>query len=98
MGRIARALWAGLKASARNNIDFSAMTQKQQIMWFLKHNGSMTPMDAWDFFGNTHLSQRIGEMEKDDDKLNIGRKMVKGRNKFGKKCEYMTYTLKARKK
>ena len=40
-------------------------TQAQQVLWYMKHRGMITSMDAIREFGCTRLAARIADLRKD---------------------------------
>ena len=68
------------------------MTQKEQILQYIKDFGSITPMDAFYDLGITKLATRISEMRnKDGIEFNI--EIVRYRNKYNKPSHYARYSL-----
>lgn len=43
------------------------MTQSDSILEYLKQGGSLTPADAYKMFGCLSLSQRFGELSRDEE-------------------------------
>ena len=67
------------------------MTQKEQILLYLKNFGSITPMQAFADLGITKLATRVSEMRRDGIKFNI--ETVHGKNRFEKQIHYARYSL-----
>lgn len=67
------------------------MTQREQILQYIKDFGSITPMDAFWDLGITKLATRISEMRRDGIEFTIV--MEKGRNKYNKPVRYARYSL-----
>ena len=65
------------------------VSQKDEIIWFIKHNGSITRAQA----ASRHifeLSSRIGELEHDGWTFN--RSVLKGRNAYGRAWRCTEYS------
>ena len=67
------------------------MTQREEILDYIRKHGSITPMDAFPL-GITKLATRVSEMRRDGIEFDI--KIVKGKNKNGKPMRYAEYRLK----
>lgn len=67
------------------------MSQKEQILLYIKTFGSISPMDAFADLGITKLATRVSEMRRDGIKFNI--EMVNGFNRFEKPIRYARYSL-----
>lgn len=68
------------------------MTQKEEILQYLKDHGSITPMDAFYDLGITKLATRISEMRREGIEFDI--KMEKHRNKYNTRTvRYARYSL-----
>ena len=67
------------------------MTQREQILDYIKEFGSITPMEAFSDLGITKLATRISEMRRDGMKFNI--ETVKRKNRYGKPVHYARYSL-----
>ena len=67
-----------------------SMTQKQAIVAYLRANGSMTPMDAFDKLHITKLATRVSELRRDG--VEITGQMEHGKTSYGE-CNYMRYRL-----
>lgn len=68
------------------------MTQKEQIIDYLKRFETITPMQAYGDLGITKLSTRISEMRRDGIEFKI--ETVKSKNRFGKPTHFARYSLK----
>ena len=66
------------------------MTQREQILLYIKTYGSITPMEAFEL-GITKLATRVSEMRRDGIEFNI--EMVTGLNRFEKPIRYARYSL-----
>ena len=65
--------------------------QKEEVLQFLKNNGTMTPWTAWEYLGITKLATRISELRSDG--VAIGSEMVEVRARNGKKTTVCRYWL-----
>ena len=68
------------------------MSQHQMILDFVRQNGSITPMDAFNHLFITKLSTRIGEMERSG--ILFDHTWESHTNRYGQTKHYMRYTLK----
>jgi hypothetical protein len=68
------------------------MTQKEQILDYLKRFETITPMQAFGDLGITKLATRISEMRRDGIEFKI--ETVKSKNRLGKPTHYARYSLK----
>ena len=68
-----------------------AMTQKQEILEYIRKHGSITPMDAFPL-GITKLATRVSEMRSAGIEFDI--EIIKDKNKNGKPIRYAKYRLK----
>lgn len=66
------------------------MTQREQILLYIKTYGSITPMDAFEL-GITKLATRVSEMRRDGIEFNI--EMETGLNRLKKPMRYARYSL-----
>lgn len=66
------------------------MTQREQILLYIKTYGSITPMEAF-ALGITKLATRISEMRRDGIEFKI--ETVKSLNRFDKPVRYARYSL-----
>lgn len=69
------------------------MTQKERILRHLKDYGSITPMEAMQEYGIMRLASRINDLRRDG--VMIERTMVSGKNRYGEKTSYASYSLAA---
>ena len=69
----------------------SIPTQNDQILWFMKHRGMITPLDAINEFGCMRLSARISDLTKKG--YAIIHTPVTVKNRYGKKIKVMGYSL-----
>ena len=67
------------------------MTQREQILEYIKQFGSVTPMQAFADLGITKLATRISEMKRDG--VRIHTESVKVKNRFGKNVTFAVYSL-----
>ena len=67
------------------------MTQKDEIERYIREHGSITPMDAFNDLGITKLATRVSEMKRDGIRI-IG-ELEKGKNRNGKKVQFMRYRM-----
>lgn len=67
------------------------MTQKEQILQYIKDFGSITPMEAYSDLLITKLATRVSEMRKDGTTFKI--ETVYGKNRYGKSTHYARYSL-----
>lgn len=68
------------------------MTQKEQVMNYLRNNKEMTPNDAIYNFGITKLATIVSSLIFKDGET-IYKQYRTGTNRFGKITHYMTYSL-----
>lgn len=68
------------------------MTQKEQILDYLKRFKTITPMEAFADLGITKLATRVSEMRREGIEFNI--ETEKRKNRFGKPIWYAKYSLK----
>ena len=68
------------------------MTQREQILQYIKDFGSITPMEAFYDLGITKLSTRVGEMRRKDG-VRFKIETVYGKNRYGKSTHYARYSL-----
>lgn len=69
-----------------------AMTQKEEILQYIKDHGSITPMDAFYDLGITKLATRVSEMRKEGIEFEIV--IEKRRNKYNTRTvSYARYSL-----
>ena len=67
------------------------MTQNERILQHLKEFGSITSLEAMNWYGCYRLASRIADLKKDG--VNIERRMVKGKNKYGEPVRFAEYRL-----
>ena len=67
------------------------MTQREQILEYIKQFGSVTPMQAFADLGITKLATRISEMKRSG--IRIHTESVKVKNRFGKNVTFAVYSL-----
>ena len=67
------------------------MTQREQILEYIKAFGSITPMQAFSDLGVTKLATRISEMRKKGMEFKI--EQVTGKNRYGKSVRYAWYSF-----
>ena len=67
------------------------MTQREEIIAYIKEFGSITPMEAFYELGITKLATRVSEMRKNGVAFKI--ETVKHKGKRGKIVRYARYSL-----
>ena len=67
------------------------MTQCERILRHLEDYGSLTQLEAVQEYGILRLSARIWDLRKAGHE--IRQEMVTGRNRYGEKTVYASYTL-----
>lgn len=68
------------------------MTQREEILQYIKEHGSITPMDDFYDLGITKLATRISEMRKDGITFKI--ETVKYKNKYNTRTvRFARYSL-----
>lgn len=67
-------------------------TQYDDILRFINEVGSITPMEAFSELGITKLSTRISEMRSRRG-IEFEKRYVQGKNRYGRKIQYMRYSL-----
>ena len=67
------------------------MTQREQILDYIKEFGSITPMEAFSDLGITKLATRISEMRRDGMQFKI--ETVSTKNRYGKSVTYAKYSF-----
>ena len=65
------------------------ITQRDLIYRYIKDFGSITPLQAFADLGITKLATRVSEMRRDG--IAIQGEWQEGRNRYGKKTQYMKY-------
>ena len=68
------------------------MTQKEQILDYLKRFKTITPMEAFADLGITKLATRVSEMRREGVEFNI--EIINSKNRYGKPTRYAKYSLK----
>lgn len=66
-------------------------SQTEDVLRYMKEEGSITCMDAFREFGATRLSAIIFSLRKRGYKIDT--EMIMGRNRYGRRMEYGKYTL-----
>lgn len=71
------------------------MTQKEQIIEYMRIYGSITPMQAFIDLGCTKLATRISEINSDDKygDIYIRKETVRAINRDGRPVHFMRYSL-----
>lgn len=72
-------------------INIEKRTQKQDIIDYLRCNGSITRMEAFDRLGVCELSSRIGELEREGYRFN--REWLDGEATNGRKWRVVQYSM-----
>jgi hypothetical protein len=67
------------------------MGQNEQILDYLRKNGSITQAEAVERFGCYRLGARIWDLKRRG--IRIRRRMEEGLNRFGIKTRYARYTI-----
>lgn len=67
------------------------MTQREQILRYMRDFGSITAKDAFDDLGCERLASRIGELRKNG--IGISTTMETKPNRYGKPVTYARYRL-----
>lgn len=67
------------------------MTQCEEILEYLRENGSITPVEAMQEFGCMRLAARIADLK--DQGVCIRTTMASGRNRKGRSVSYAKYIL-----
>lgn len=65
------------------------MNQYQLILIYIDENGSITPMEAFQYLGITKLATRISELIRQG--YQFEKTMETGKNRYGKTDRYMRY-------
>lgn len=68
------------------------MTQKERIINYIKENGSITPLDAFNYLGITKLATVISLMKR-EDKITFYQNFEYAYNRYKEKVSYMRYWL-----
>lgn len=67
------------------------MTQKQQIISYIKEFGGITPIEAFLDLGITKLATRISELKQEG--FLFDQEMITRKNRYGRTVRYMEYRL-----
>ena len=67
------------------------MTQTEKIMRHLEIYGSITPLEALEWYGIMRLASRISDLKKEG--ALITREIATSRNRFGEPVRYAVYRL-----
>lgn len=67
------------------------MNQNERLLDYLKANGAIDPMTAWERLGIYRLASRVHELRISGCKISKTPKKV--RNRFGEKCSVLLYAL-----
>ena len=67
------------------------MTQTEKIKRHLEIFGSITPMDALREYGIMRLASRISDLKRGG--VEIEKRMVKSKNRFGEQVHYAEYRM-----
>lgn len=67
------------------------MTQSERILEHMREKGSITQLTAMQEYGIYRLASRISDLRKEG--VNIKREMVKGKNRYGEKVAFASYSL-----
>lgn len=70
------------------------ISQKEMILKHLQDYGTIEPMTALREYGCYRLGARIADLRQEG--YNIDSQITQGRNRYGQKTHYATYTLKGR--
>lgn len=68
------------------------MTREQRVLDYLERNGTITSIEAFERLGVSRLSAAIFVLKKRG--YNIGKTMVKVKNRYGDDCYVARYFLK----
>ncbi|MCD7723713.1 MAG: helix-turn-helix domain-containing protein [Clostridiales bacterium] len=67
-------------------------TQKEQILDYMRRNGSITSLEAVACLGIIDMRKRISEIIAEDG-IKITKTPETGKNRYGKSCRYIRYSL-----
>ena len=67
------------------------MTQCERILRHMKEFGSITSLEAMQWYGCYRLASRISDLRKDG--VAIRKRTVKGKNKYGETIHFAEYRL-----
>jgi hypothetical protein len=65
------------------------MTQCERILHHLQEFGSITSLEAMNWYGCYRLASRIAELRQSG--VNITKRVVKGKNKYGESIHFAEY-------
>ena len=68
-------------------------TQCERLLDYLKSNGSVEPLEAWEELGIYRLSSRICDLRQDGHSISSGR--TTAYNSYGEEVKFARYTLEA---
>lgn len=68
------------------------MTQRERVIQYIKDFGSITAWEAMKELGVMQLAARLCELK--DEGYRFGKKLEKGKNRYGDPCHWTRYTLK----
>lgn len=68
------------------------MTQREEVLQYLRNHGSITRMESFINLGITELSSRIGEIERIDN-IRIDREPITVKARNGKSVKVMKYSI-----
>jgi 3'-phosphoadenosine 5'-phosphosulfate sulfotransferase len=67
------------------------MTQREEILNYIREFGSITPMEAYSELGITKLATRVSEMRRDGIAFKI--ETVRRKNRNGRAVHFARYSL-----
>lgn len=70
------------------------MTQSQAVFRYMKDNGTITPMEAFEDLGVTKLATVVSVMIRHEG-IAIDKTKVKTVNRYGRPVTYMQYSLRS---
>lgn len=68
------------------------MSQRERVLEYLQHHGSITSLEAFRGLGIISLSRRICDLRQQGHRIQVER--VADRNRYGEKVIYNRYSLK----
>ena len=68
------------------------MTQREEVLNYMREHGSITRIESFYRIGVTELSSRIGEIER-IDKIRINRKPITIKARNGRKVNITKYSI-----
>lgn len=74
-----------------STVDYSKLTQAQQIMQYMKEFGEISQLEAWRDLGISKLSTRVGELIQSG--VAINKRPSTSLNRWGQPCSFMIYSL-----